>query len=222
MSKHRRRRRRDPKRPGKQSGPSADKARQLAELARRFGTTDSLGGGGSGAEDEDGLGDAVATARQQEYVRIWKNLHSDDGDDEADDTERDADEMEAESDEETQAEDDRMGQVMLEHPEYHAYFDDPNLLDAGGCTVEGVNPFAHVSMHTIVENQLASGDPPQVREYLERFEAAGLSRHEAVHQIARAVSDMIHELLQHDRVFEPARYLKSLEEIAAEVEGKRT
>ncbi|MBN1343142.1 MAG: DUF1841 family protein [Phycisphaerae bacterium] len=225
MSKHRRRRqKRDPRRPSKsrERGASADKAKLLADLARRLGTTESLSEPGSGGEGEVVIGDAVGHARQKEFCRVW-NIHRGHERGEAEETgEGSARPDDAGSDEDAvvfDEEDERTAQAMEEHPEYHGFFDDPDSLGDHGVTEDGVNPFAHISMHVIVENQLAQNKPPQVREYLDRFMAVGLSRHEAVHQIARAVSIMIHDILSHNKPHDEVMYLATLEEIAAEVEG---
>jgi uncharacterized protein YoaH (UPF0181 family) len=41
----------------------------------------------------------------------------------------------------------------------------------------------HVTIHTIVENQVAEGDAIPVREKLRQLMAQGLDRHEAIHAI---------------------------------------
>jgi hypothetical protein len=51
-------------------------------------------------------------------------------------------------------------------------------------------------MHVIVENQLAANAPAQSREALERFLAAGVTRHEAVHAIGSVVADAIWSVLR--------------------------
>ena len=58
-------------------------------------------------------------------------------------------------------------------------------------TIEG-----HVTLHVIVENQLALGDPPQARAALARLRAAGLGRHEAVHAIASVLVRHLHGVVQ--------------------------
>lgn len=190
-------------------------------------TTDSFPSEEEQPQDGDFLSGAMSYAHRKRMAALWKARSA-----EADQTgashEEEAKEH-AESpglppDPDAQIgfddeEDERTATVMEEHPEYHEYFDNPDLLGEDGTTPDGTNPFAHVSMHVIVENQLASADPPQVRQYLERFMATGLSRHEAVHHIARAVSTMVFHVLSEQRPHDDDLYLATLEEIAAEVEG---
>lgn len=49
----------------------------------------------------------------------------------------------------------------------------------------------HATMHAIVENQLAASAPVESRATLERFVAAGVTRHDAVHAIGSVVAEAI-------------------------------
>src|SRR5262249_14211263 len=53
------------------------------------------------------------------------------------------------------------------------------------------NPRMHATMHAIVENQLAEDTPVEARATLERFLAAGVARHEAIHAIASVVAGAV-------------------------------
>jgi hypothetical protein len=52
---------------------------------------------------------------------------------------------------------------------------------------------AHAAMHAIVENQIAVGYGPTKRAVV-RLQAAGLSRHEALHAIGTVIVDFMFEL----------------------------
>ena len=58
------------------------------------------------------------------------------------------------------------------------------------------NVEAHASLHCIVENQLALGDPIPVRKTLERLMEEGIDRHEAIHAIASVLSEHMVELVR--------------------------
>ena len=70
-------------------------------------------------------------------------------------------------------------------------------------------------MHVIIENQLASGEPTQVRAALGRLRAAGLGRHEAIHAIASVLVRHLHGLLRGT----PAEHLYEAEVDALTAEG---
>jgi adenosylmethionine-8-amino-7-oxononanoate aminotransferase len=76
-------------------------------------------------------------------------------------------------------------------------------------------PRLHAAIHLVVENQLASGSPPQARRAMDRLIRAGLSRHEAVHAIASVVAEAAHGALTGGR-FDPAEYARALDALTAE------
>lgn len=56
------------------------------------------------------------------------------------------------------------------------------------------NARLHAAIHVVVENQLALGDPAAVQETLERLQREQLSRHDAIHAIGTAVSELLLDL----------------------------
>jgi hypothetical protein len=72
------------------------------------------------------------------------------------------------------------------------------------------NPRLHASMHVIVENQLAAGDPPEVRATLERLLEGGCNRHEAIHALASVVAEDIFRALKEKRAWDRDHALASL------------
>jgi hypothetical protein len=49
----------------------------------------------------------------------------------------------------------------------------------------------HATLHAIVENQIALNSPPEVARKLRSLVAGGLDRHQALHALATAVTEMI-------------------------------
>ncbi len=76
------------------------------------------------------------------------------------------------------------------------------------------NPRLHAAIHLVVENQVATGEPPQARRALARLVAGGLSRHEAVHAIASVVASATKGALSAGR-FDPAAYARDLDALTA-------
>lgn len=54
----------------------------------------------------------------------------------------------------------------------------------------------HAAIHVVVENQVAMGDELPVRRCLDRLQAEGLDRHEAIHAIGSVVADHMVDLLK--------------------------
>ena len=64
------------------------------------------------------------------------------------------------------------------------------------------NPQLHLTIHAIVERQLASDEPPGVVAIAQQLEHLGLSQHDIRHEIGRAVANQLWYLLQAGNVFD--------------------
>jgi Domain of unknown function (DUF1841) len=54
----------------------------------------------------------------------------------------------------------------------------------------------HGAAHVIVENQVATGDPPAVREALARLMGEGLDRHDALHAVGSVVMGIVFDVVR--------------------------
>jgi len=73
----------------------------------------------------------------------------------------------------------------------------------------------HAALHLVVENQLASGEPPQARRALDRLVRGGLSRHEALHAIGSLVASATQGALSGAR-FDAGAYGRALDALTPE------
>ncbi len=64
---------------------------------------------------------------------------------------------------------------------------------------ETVNPRLHLALHEMVANQLWDGEPPETWAAVQRLLGQGLDRHDALHVIMRAVSDIVFAALNKPR-----------------------
>ena len=76
-------------------------------------------------------------------------------------------------------------------------------------------PRLHAALHLVVENQLALGEPPEVRRALDRLRRGGLPRHEAIHAIALVVADATSAAMD-GRTFDPKVYARELDALTVE------
>jgi len=74
----------------------------------------------------------------------------------------------------------------------------------------------HATMHVIVENQLAAGNPPEVGATLERLVTSGLTRHEAVHAIASVVAEALFDVVKRNVELDHAAVARSLRRLRPE------
>ena len=110
----------------------------------------------------------------------------------------------------TEGEDGLLSQVMREHPEYydtwaHAIEFGQELIPA-----DSVDPFAHVMIHIVVENQIAQNDPPETRAVVEYKTSRNIPRHDVIHEIGNEIAKMIWTVLRANKPSDNAAYRRKL------------
>ncbi len=111
-----------------------------------------------------------------------------------------------------------IAKAMLEHPEYHHILERLDEMKGDEVVENGVHTTLHITMHTVIENQLAQNDPPETQMALEGLIKHGASRHEAIHAIAYEFNMELYKVLKNSRPFNNIAYKRRLEKIAR---GKR-
>lgn len=112
----------------------------------------------------------------------------------------------------TQEEDKRLAKILMEHKEFHNYWESSHTTRQTTKIPEGVNPFLHVSLHLIIENQLAQNNPSQVHRFYLREIDKGVLRHQVIHRIAAIFSEILFDSLKYRKPFNREKYLQLLEE----------
>lgn len=107
--------------------------------------------------------------------------------------------------EELEGEDADMLRAIRQHPEYEPVFSQGA---EGPDEVGGVNPWLHVSLHTVVDRQRHL--IPEVDAALNRLQLRGLSEHDAQHRVAELVAHQIHAMFQSHRPYDQQQYLEQL------------
>ncbi|MBI5838876.1 MAG: DUF1841 family protein [Chloroflexi bacterium] len=107
-----------------------------------------------------------------------------------------------------------LARMMKEHVEYADIWERLEELDDSQIVVNGVHSILHVSMHSIIENQLEQNTPPEARKALDGLLKRGVSRHEAIHAIAYEFNMELFPVLKHSQPFNNLAYKRRLEKIA--------
>jgi len=109
------------------------------------------------------------------------------------------------------AEDKRLAEIMLEHEEYHNQFEIADLLGEHEYDVDTeVNPFFHVTMHAIAENQLENRDPIEVYQFYNAMRKKKASHHDAVDLICAVLAPLIFKTVQEKKGFDLEGYRSQL------------
>ena len=100
--------------------------------------------------------------------------------------------------------------VMCDHPEYSEIWDGAAELADRKVEIGGTNPFLHVSLHVVLEGQMATNNPPEASQALFRLMKSGMNRHESLHKIASVLSELIWETLHRTKPFDEQLYRRRL------------
>jgi hypothetical protein len=108
-------------------------------------------------------------------------------------------------------EEEKLYHILLEHQEYQEYFENEDLLDGSECPAsEGFNPFLHISLHQMAEEQLAAETPIEAALLCESIEKMGHSIHIAIHVIIMILIHMIFDAFKNNKPFDNERYRRLL------------
>lgn len=107
----------------------------------------------------------------------------------------------------------RFVEAMQAHPEYHNTWEFSDVVGPVNYEVEGVNPFLHIAAHAMIEAQLEADDPPETAQALQRLQGSGIDRHQAVHQIAAVMIEVMFPVLKEGKAFDLQRYRKRLRRV---------
>jgi hypothetical protein len=105
------------------------------------------------------------------------------------------------------ADDRQLAKIMLEHDEYHHQFEIADLLADHKFNPEtDVNPFIHVTIHSVIENQLATKEPIEAFQFYNEVRRRGADRHETVHLIMAIFLPLLFDVLKNERDFDEKFY----------------
>jgi len=104
-----------------------------------------------------------------------------------------------------------IAKILLDHPEYEEIFEDTEILDGREFDAgTSGNPFLHISFHKMVDDQLASGRPEEVRFFLESMEDKGYDRHEIVHALMKILVCLISDAMKNQKSLDVNHYRRLL------------
>lgn len=110
-------------------------------------------------------------------------------------------------------EDTRLVKAMREHPEYAHLWGRLDELSDEQIERGGVNPIMHVIIHSVLEGQIAGGEPAEVSQTIEELVRRGLSRYEAIHRVGAVLAEEIWHILKEDRPFDAPTFRQGLQQL---------
>lgn len=108
-------------------------------------------------------------------------------------------------------EEQKLALIIMAHQEYQEYFENEDILDGSEFEMTGgLNPFLHISLHQMAEDQIASEKLVEAALLCESLEEMGYSRHEAIHAIIMILIHMIFDSYKNRKPFNKERYKRIL------------
>lgn len=102
----------------------------------------------------------------------------------------------------------RLAQVMLDHQD--EFFNDLEFADItherGYDPGTEFNPFPHIAIHSVVENQLAERDPMEVFQFYHAMRKKKCPHHDTIHLIGMILTPLMFGVLQGQEPFDPDIY----------------
>lgn len=114
-----------------------------------------------------------------------------------------------------------LARIMLEHEEeFFNDFEFSDVLDAKYDPEEGVNPFLHICIHSVVENQLSGHDPMEAFQFYNAMRNRKCSHHEAIHLIGAILAPLMFSTLKDALPFDTETYRDLLRKYKTRNPGK--
>lgn len=109
-------------------------------------------------------------------------------------------------------EDKRLAEAMLMHEdEFFNEFEFADILhDREFDPDTDVNPFLHITIHTVIENQLEARDPIEVLQFYNAMRKKKCSHHDTIHLIAAIMTPLMFDTMKNQEPFDNDRYVSML------------
>ncbi len=101
----------------------------------------------------------------------------------------------------------QIAMIMLDHAaEFHDQFESADAAREQAVDPDDGNPFMHICLHVLAENQLAERDPPEVFHFYQMMIKKKCSRHDALHLIANILFPMVFQVIRSGKAFDRDSY----------------
>lgn len=104
----------------------------------------------------------------------------------------------------------RLAAILLAHPEWQRCWDGAARAASAAVADPDRNPFLHVHLHFLLEQQAAERKPAEIAEILA---AAGDRRAERIHRLIPLLWSSLHDALRAGRPFDPQAYAERLRKL---------
>lgn len=101
--------------------------------------------------------------------------------------------------------------VILDHPEYHASLDDPDIQLRDYAPESGrENPFLHMGLHIAISEQIASDRPAGITSLYQVLSAKHQDPHKLQHRMMESLGESLWQAQQNGEMPDEMTYLECL------------
>jgi len=105
-------------------------------------------------------------------------------------------------------------QVIIEHPEYHAIFENENSLEQEYFVENGqTNPFLHMGFHISLHEQISTDRPAGIRTLYQQLKIKFDDSHETEHQMMECLSESLWLAQRNNQAPSESAYLQALQKL---------
>lgn len=104
--------------------------------------------------------------------------------------------------------------VILEHPEYHGWFDHPDILQQDFSLADaGQNPFLHMGLHIAVAEQVGADRPPGALSLFRALRGKYPDEHALYHRMMECLEESLRQAQQNGCLPDEQSYLECLRKL---------
>ena len=117
----------------------------------------------------------------------------------------------------TLSEDDAYSIALEDHPDYMRALEKGDLPEEIiGEDGEPMSPRLHLTVHSMVEQQIANDEPAGVAEVARQLEQSGVDHHEIRHLIGGPLVEELFRTMKYGKAFDEKRYMRNLRKVVDE------
>ena len=106
-----------------------------------------------------------------------------------------------------------LAKIIMKQKEYSDHYENKDILDGREYEAGAAfNPFFHLSIHKMVEDELSSNTPAEAVLFCKAMESKGLSHHDAIHYIMMILIHVVYLSTSAGEPFDMVRYRQLLNE----------
>ena len=104
-------------------------------------------------------------------------------------------------------------ELMALHKDWYHFWESTDFDYKFDPNVDEFDPFFHITLDTIVMNQINQRNPEQTRFTYNKLTARGDSHLDAIHKIAAVFAEEFFPVMKHGKEFNSKRYIRKLKEL---------